>query len=491
MGTENEDITKTEEKESGGPTLYSRRNFLKMLGTVSMAAFLPKEIYNNNLLLDQSEPEDEILLESAKSYIAKTPAEADIVSSYLMTGQGFSASNICGPLSVAIMSDWRLEKDGSMVIGPNPMLSGVSPKDMWLASPGGVSTDPRLFPMVFPSSEYDFFHIAESTRTLDFNNIPNGVDRLKPGDFLYLDGGSFTHFITISRKDKNGCIYATSNIPADAGGFIIDEVMLWDPQKKDGYFRNWANGVGPEKATTGRAGFYLWRRKHTEEDLFDSDAQELRDSLINFFRTKTKGSWNITFEEVGGEKIFGWRDALPYHPASTIKVPIAMVMLQSIGERYREEITLEGLDVVLKNNGIDSRSFDQLTRAMLISSEEDATESCVKFINQQGLIDKKFKELGMENTTYLPRRSSQRELAICWEELFMGEKLDKGSKQYILNCLQEYTANDDTLLGALYKVANLDERPWNKRGTVFSGGLYTMQDTGVIKMGDKIGRAHV
>jgi len=490
MGTENEGISKNEDTTSETRELlegqYSRRDFLKILGSVALAAAIPKNI-SNNIDFEYTEPVDNSLAEAAHSYVAKTPEQTVYVSENLMCAKGFHPSNICGPLSIAIMSDWRLQNDSTVNVGPQAQLSGVAPSDMWLASPTGDSTDPKLFNSVFPPSEFNTYRITESIKSLDFNNIPNGVGKLKPGDFLYLDGGSFTHFITVSRKDKNGCIYATTNIPTQTQGeFVIEEVMLWDPIARDGYFRNWANGVGYEKAYTGRAGFYLWRRKEQKEQVIEeSSAQELRNSLTNFFREQVNGTWNVSFVELGVGKVFGWRDSLLYNPTSTIKVPIAMILVQLLNEKYANEISASDLTQILKKNGVDGRSFDQLIHSMLVDSEEEATESCVKFIEQNGPITEKFKNLGMENTTYLPKRTSQKELAICWRELFQGDILNTESKKYLQNYLKEYTENDESLLSSVTKKFSI-EKPWNKEGIVFSNGLYTMQDTGVIKLGEKL-----
>ncbi len=469
-----EEISETE------PASMSRRDFLKLSGTTFGVAIIPGKIWN---FLDRQEGEED-LSEAASSYISQTPQEAIKVSEVLR-GKGSSASNICGPLSVAIMLDWRLKNNLTIEVGDNPKLSGIIPEDMWLESPGGESTNPKLFEYAFPSSRYDSFRIKENIGKVDFNNLGN-IGELKPGDFMYLTGGSFTHFIAISRKDKQGRLYATSNLhTSKIGEFIIDEVMLWDPSTKAGFFREWASGTGAERARTGTDGFYLWRKKEKGENTAkDPITEKYRNWFVNRLMDQKKGKWNIHIQELGGKELFEWRDGMGYHPASTMKVPIAISVMKNINEKYRTEIKEKGLEEILNVNGFGGRSFAKLLSAMLVESEEEATEHCVNFINQNKPIDENFREMGLSDTTYLPRRSSQRDLYKAWEELFVGESLPKESKGFLIKLLNEYTENDDILLGSLKK-NSADINIWNKRGTVLTPGLYTVQDTGVVKVGNR------
>jgi len=472
-------FTKDETVETESSSI-TRRDFLKLSGAALGAFLLPSNMRD---FFTSFETESD-LSEAAYSYIAKTPQEATRVSEALR-GKGSSPSNICGPLSVAIMLDWRLQDDMSVSIGDSPKLSGIIPADMWLASPGGESTHPKLFEYAFPSDKYDSFRIKESIGRVDFNNL-DGIGKLKPGDFMYLSGGSFTHFITISRQDRQGRLYATSNIhTSKPNEFVIDEVMLWDPSTKTGFFREWASGTGAERARTGLDGFYLWRKKDKEDSMAkDMVTEKYRNWFVNRLRGQEKGVWSIHIQELGGKELFEWRDGMGYHPASTIKTPIALAVMQDINERYKDEIKEKGLDTVLNEKGFQGRTFKQLLEAMLVKSEEEATEHCVAFVSQGTAIDDHFKEMGLLDTTYLPRRSSQRDLYRAWEELFLGDSLTKESKGFLIRLLGQYTENDDTLLGTL-KQNFRDIDVWNKRGAVVTGGLYTIQDTGIVRIGDR------
>ena len=455
----------------------SRRDFLKTSAVMLGAFSLPKEI------LESVDKSDDSFKDVSQSYIAETPEEADRVAQVIRKDKSASASNVCGPLATAILMGWKLNNDSSIsnILDNstiNSRMEGVTPREMWLGSP---ENDPNRYEVAFPKDIYDSFRVKESIGSLDFNNIPN-VGELKPGDFLYLDGGSFTHYIAISRRDSMGRLYTVSNVQGDKpGDFLIKEVMLWDPIEKDGFFRNWAKGVGPERARTGLNGFYLWRRKEEAEPLAeDPVTQKYRDILLNEMLEQKKGSWNISMFEIGKGQIFEWRDGIPYHAASTIKVPLSIVALQNILSSYADKIERDGLDKVLKTYGSEGRTFDQLFTAMLVHSEELATETLARFTKSKQDIRKWFKPLGMETATYEPRRIKQRELFNCWMNLFRGKLFDKEPMKYLLNKLEEYTPNDDNLIGSIRKKFP-NARQWNKRGTI-TKEILTVQDSGILEI---------
>ncbi len=466
----------------------TRRDFLRTAMVGVGAMLLKPQIRVAAEALDQT---DNSFDKAAKSYIANTHEKATIVAQNIMMNKGASPSNMCGPLATSILMGWKLNPDGTISnISDNSTnltrMEGIIPEDMWLGRPDDGS---KRYDIAFPESKYNRYCIKESIGSLDFNNIPD-VGELKPGDFLFLDGGSFTHYIAISRKDKEGRLYCVSNVHTDKKNeFEIKELMLWDPTIKDGFFRKWATGVGTEHAKTGIAGFYLWRRKESTEQIVENSVtQKYRNAFLNEMRNQKKGVWNIYINEIGKGEIFEWRDGVPYHCASTIKVPISILVMQSIKQEYGEEIATQGLDSVLKTRGIDGRSFDQLISAMLVNSEEEATESLANYSKKKADVQEGFKQLGMENTTYEPRRSTQKDLFECWRALFTNKVVDNDAKEYIIKKLGEYTENDDTLIGEVRKRFP-GARQWNKRGTITSG-MCTVQDTGIIEIPTSNGRRY-
>jgi hypothetical protein len=430
--------------------------------------------------LDRS---DDTFAKAAQSYIADSHEQATKISEYIKQEKGSSPSNICGPLATSILLGWKLNEEGTVSnisknINNSSRMEGITPREMWLGTP---ESDPSRFLMAFPSNQYDAYHVRESIGSVDFDNIP-GVKTLKVGDFLYLDGGSFTHYLAISRRDSEGRLYSVSNVHGEKlDEFKIQEVMLWDPNTKNGFLRDWAKGVGPERARTGLKGFYLWRRKEDAEYIAESEpAQKLRDTLLNKMREQKGGDWNVYINEIGKGELFEWRNGIPYHSASTIKVPLSILALDVIKERYKDEISRDGLEATLKNRGYEGRTFNQLLSAMLVNSEELATENLASFTKSGMSLSEGFRELGLQSTTYEPRRSTQKDMFKCWKTLFMGKYLDIDSTRYILGKLAEYTGNDDTLIGEVRKEFP-NARQWNKRGTI-TDEITTVQDTGIIQI---------
>ncbi len=477
------------DKESSISSKMSRREFLKFSITALSIAALKTTGFSVMEIDNQDENNFD---EAAKSYIANTNKQAELVSQNIKMDKGASPSNICGPLATSILMGWKLNTDGTISnISNNKMrdtrLSGITPEVMWLGRPDDGS---KRYEYAFPESEYNKYHIKQSIGTLDFDNIPN-IKNLKPGDFLFLDGGSFTHYVAISRKDNQGRVFCVSNVHGEKKGeFVIKELMLWDPVKKDGFLRNWSKGVGPEKARTGTSGFYLWRRKEKAENLIDDDvAEKYRDILTNEMRKQKKGEWNVYVNEIGKGEIFSWKENIPYHAASTIKVPISILSLEVIKNKYRDEVFLNGLESVLNSKGVDGRTFYQLIHAMLVNSEENATESLAHFTSKHIDLKDGFLALGMHNTSYEPRRTTQKDLFKCWENIFSNEAIDFDTKEIALDMLQEYTENDDHFIGEMKK-RYFYTKQWNKRGTIASD-ICTVQDCGIVEIPTLIGSRYL
>lgn len=465
------------EKETSEKQI-SRRDFLEIGSKLAISAILPipKGLIGREVLDQKDNRFDEV----AKSYVANTYEEAISVSQHI---HGRLPSNMSGPLATSILMGWKLNIDGTISnisndVMDNTRMSGITPEDMY---PNGVNDNSKMYEYAFPKDEYDSFYIKESIGTIDFNKIPE-IKELKPGDFLFLDGGSFTHHIAISRKDSEGRLFCVSNIRGEKEDeFLIQEVMLWDPIRKNGFFRDLANGVGVETEKTGTSGFYLWRRKEKTEPLLEgSIAQKYRDLFINELLDQKKGEWNIYINEIGKGELFEWKDGIPYHAASTIKVPLSLLSLKAIRKEYEKEILNKGFESVLETRGVDGRTFNQLIRSMLVESEESATESLANFAKEHINFKDEFIALGMENTSYEPRRTTQKDLFECWKNIFFDKTIDFDSRKILLQRLQEYTENDDMYIGEIRK-KHPNARQWNKRGTITSG-MCTVQDTGFVEI---------
>jgi len=414
----------------------------------------------------------------ASTYVTDDPQKAVEISQIIRGDVMADSSNICGPLATSILLGWGLNEDGiieqSLEGLESVRLTGVEPNDMWLGTP---ETTPERFEAAFPDSEYNSWHITESIGLLDFNNI-EGIGELEVGDFLYLDGGSFTHYLAITKKDEQGQIYSVTNYINDNGEFVIGEVMLWAPETGTGFFRDLAIGIGPERAYTGRSGFYLWRRRDVADNILtDSQWEAYRNWFVDTLRNKSEGDWNIEIYELNNGEMFEWRSGMSYHSASTIKVSLSVVAMQSLEDKYPDQDLVE----IINSKGYEGRTFAQLFEAMLVNSEELATEQLADFVSETfGSVNLKISDLGLEQTTYYPRRTNQRDMLNLWEDLYTGELLSEVGTDIILSYLEQYTSNDDTLLGSIREFfPEGSVKIYNKRG-VITDGILTVQDTGIV-----------
>lgn len=424
----------------------TRRDFLGTIGKGALAlAFMPRF----DIKGEQDLIEDNPLVEVSRSYIANTNEEATKVACCLRGVSTASAENICGPLATAILLGYKLNEDGTFnqlwnsELNKVRMEGDVSPRDMWL----GQFDHETRFRWAFPEETYDRYRINASVGKLDFNDIPDAKE-LEVGDFLYLYGGSFTHYIAISRKDPDGKIYCVSNVHGDyKEHFEIRELMLWDPKTKDGFFRQWARGAGGLKATTGTKGFYIARRKSPGEILLeDTVSEKSRDVLLNKMLEKKQGNWNILITEMGKGKLFEWRNGAPYTTDSAMKLPLSIFAMRIFEDMHKEKIEAKGLKAVLDEEIYDKKTFNELMANMLQNSDPNAIHSIIKFIKDSRNIDEITYEFGMRETSYKPsRRTSQKDMFKCWEELYSGKTLSTDSRGYILQNIT-IKPEDDTFL---------------------------------------------
>lgn len=186
--------------------------------------------------------------------------------------------------------------------------------------------------------------------------------------------------------------------------------------------------------------------------------------------------WYILIQDANSGDILFERNAdTPFPPASMIKIPTAMAVLSILEDQGR---TLEDL----KTTGINGRNFDSLLEAMVVRSEESATDALEYFARGDNLLREKLDAWGLINTRYDPRVSTASELLTSLKLLNTGAALNKENTQYLLNLMGVYTENDRILLGKL-----IDELPdcmfLNKRGTMLSPTI--VSDMGILNCGEQ------
>ncbi len=181
----------------------------------------------------------------ARTYIAPDQPAAEAVARRLGFTRFPSPSNMCGPLSLAILR-------GAGLVPPQTPLSRF-----WLLNP---RTDWSTIRKVLPPERFCHTRFTQPLDKVDFRAFP-----LQPGDLLYLyagPGDTFEHILVVSRVDAAGRVYAVTNLNLKARGYyVVREVMLYDPQHPgEGQFYQWTDRkYAATIGVTGRGGFELWR----------------------------------------------------------------------------------------------------------------------------------------------------------------------------------------------------------------------------------------
>ena len=185
--------------------------------------------------------------------------------------------------------------------------------------------------------------------------------------------------------------------------------------------------------------------------------------------------WYILIRDANtGNNLFERNADSSFPPASMIKIPTAMAVLSILQDQGR---TLEDL----KTTGINGRNFDSLLEAMVVRSEESATDALEYFARGENQLRKKLDSWGLVNTKYDPRTSTASELLNSLELLNTGTALNRENTQYLLNLMDAFTENDQILLGKFN--TQLPECEFqNKRGTMLNPTIGA--DMGILKCGE-------
>ncbi len=189
-----------------------------------------------------------MLRRAALKHRAPTPQSALALARSLEYAEHAHPLTMCGPLAASILWEAGVLPRRSMI------------PEFWLLDP---DVDQRLLEEAFPPERwrrFDFYNIPISM--FDFRRFP-----LIPGDVVYLYAGwryrGFEHVLVVSYVDPQGRVYAVNNVGTPEG-YIVDEVLLYDPNDPtQGYFiwwndhskKAWLGGL------TGTAGFSVWRQK--------------------------------------------------------------------------------------------------------------------------------------------------------------------------------------------------------------------------------------
>ena len=404
------------------------------------------------------------LYKASLAYLADDEEDAIYIARSLdyVPNAGHPAS-MCGPLAVGILRD-------AMLIDRY-----VDLESFWLLNPRDDYTVRAILEKYFPREHYQWYQTSTPINYYDFKSYP-----LYTGDFLYLFAGrrgTFEHMIVVTRVDDAGRAYSVS-AQEDSNGYSIKEVMLYDPNSPgEGYFYEITDNANTEFGLTGLGGFWMWRRLTPIPaiNLDDLAFGEKLDTILD----KAGGDWHVYIKEIDDRVIYSREAAEIIHPASVIKVPLAIQFFQALD--YQEE---DDIIEFLSERGTGGRTYMQLLRAMLVDSEEDASDILEDWVDDRVIVEDIFAKWGTLETTFYPRRTTAEEISKIFEGLYQSLWLTPDERDIILDLLAEYTSGDDSRLGVIWEKLPEDYSFFNKRGSIVHGRV-VVADVAIIEAGDK------
>jgi beta-lactamase class A len=192
--------------------------------------------------------------------------------------------------------------------------------------------------------------------------------------------------------------------------------------------------------------------------------------------TRFGGRWHIIIKEIDGPTYLKILPDQRINIASIVKVPIGVLFFETLSERgILENETKEYID----HFGTGGRTFDQLLYAMLVKSEEDATNILNEYIHTNMNIPAKKRGWGIQGIDLEARRSTAAEIASFLEDFYLGNFVTPTAQKIILSYLEEYTPNDETRLGSLQGRLPEQYKIFNKRGSLLTP--YVVADVAIIE----------
>ena len=195
--------------------------------------------------------------------------------------------------------------------------------------------------------------------------------------------------------------------------------------------------------------------------------------------TQSGGRWHIIIKEVDGETIFSLLPEQRINIASVVKVPIALLFFEVLKENGIPEGELKKY---IQMTGTGGRTFDQLLYAMLVKSEEDATEILYAYIKRSINIPAQLREWEITGIDLDARRFTALGVASIFERLFKGDFVSPTSRSLILEYMNTYTPSDDFRIGSIKEKIPETYRIYNKRGSLLTP--YVVADSAILENPD-------
>ena len=224
----------------------------------------------------------------------------------------------------------------------------------------------------------------------------------------------------------------------------------------------WAPGGGIQAAGPAETGFRFQTASFPlcPPSPLQREWTETMDAVL----ARTQGQWRVMLVDArAGCVLYQHESTRPGHVASAIKVPVAMLTLAALQQRVPRGMSLE---TYLATRG-PSRTYAQLLRAMLVHSEEAATQTLLEFLLARRVpLRAMLAQWGASHTDVLTRRSTAADLARLLVHLYWGTGLSSEARRGMLTWMAEYTPNDALRLGRLAPYLPPGARLYNKRATL-------------------------
>jgi len=211
----------------------------------------------------------------------------------------------------------------------------------------------------------------------------------------------------------------------------------------------------------------------TSQKLPDKEilAQDIENIIAQF-----GGRWHIIIQQIDGETLYSRQPDDRINIASVVKVPLALLFFAALEEKGIDE---GQLPTYLQSTGTGGRTFDQLLRAMLVKSEEEAMEILDEYTRDSINVPTQMKDWGLSGIDLVARRYTAEGVAGIFARLYQGDFVSPAARMLILSYLSEYTPNDDLRLGSLSTKIPEGFKIYNKRGSLLTP--YVVADCAILE----------
>jgi beta-lactamase class A len=192
--------------------------------------------------------------------------------------------------------------------------------------------------------------------------------------------------------------------------------------------------------------------------------------------THYPADWHILVEQVDGSVLYSRQTTERIDVASVIKIPIALLFF-----KFLEQKNIPSLKDYLAQKGTVGRTFEELLRAMLVNSEEDATFSLLTYVTNSRLdVKRTLRDWGAAHTDIYLRKSTVDDMTTLVDGLYTRNLVTPDAREIILTYMAEYTEADETRIGVIRAKLPCGGKFYDKRGTITQEYL-VVADVAILK----------